>query len=178
MHSNTIQHPAEWAIAELTRLGYVLTNDLQPLGAFIEPSGVLVFTFQMAGATPSGEPWSRKIYRRVDDLRSILHQVEDVNRRHPDFSLEQMALTDSSSYHQLMAERRRARRESLNDGPSFLDGRMRCTLCKWHGQRMAKSGLHPIYDHYCHHVEAHDLAHGWIGRDDVTPSWCPRKGDS
>jgi len=179
MQSNTIQHPAEWAISRLTQLGYVLTGDLRPLGAFVETSGVLVFAFEMAGVTPSGEPWAKKIYRRVDDLGSILHQVEDVNRRHPWFDLEQMALTDPASYQQLMAERRRARREALNDGPSFLDGRMRCTLCKWHGQHMVRGGTHPAYHHYCNHVGTRaEGLDGWLGWDDMTPPWCPVKGNS
>lgn len=69
-----------------------------------------------------------------------------------------------------------------------------CGLCKWHSQRMQRSGQHPIYEHFCGHPDAplkannlsksdsqiladllgRDLLDGvYIGKSSNTPGWCP-----
>ena len=69
-----------------------------------------------------------------------------------------------------------------------------CGLCKWHSQRMLRSGRDPIYEHFCGHPDAplrannlaesdsqilagllgRDLLEGvFIGKSCSTPGWCP-----
>lgn len=66
-----------------------------------------------------------------------------------------------------------------------------CGLCKWHTQRMLRSGRDPIYEHFCQHNDAARTIDNntpksdlqillnleergvYIGKTSDTPSWCP-----
>lgn len=74
------------------------------------------------------------------------------------------------------------KRNLLNkEGPTTLQlSETRCGLCQYHDQTMLRSGRHPIYEHFCTHPEsgqsAYESRHNAgreIGRDDITPGWCP-----
>lgn len=60
-------------------------------------------------------------------------------------------------------------------------GYQSCMGCRYHDQRMIKSGLHPLYWHYClHPSNPKMLMEGnmfgekgrLIGSNHVTPMWC------
>lgn len=61
-------------------------------------------------------------------------------------------------------------------GPTIMEYKS-CMSCVFHTVKMHRSGLNPIYDHYCKHTEAPHavFARGeaWIGETDRTPNWCP-----
>jgi hypothetical protein len=68
-----------------------------------------------------------------------------------------------------------------HEGPDLIVSREeRCGFCCHHEQVMVRSGLKPIYDHYCQHPQCvTGLTLSWepkgrkIGGHDVTPIWCP-----
>lgn len=68
-----------------------------------------------------------------------------------------------------------------HEGPTtWTHSRQSCMGCKWHEQAMMKSGLHPIYNHYCEHPLSTGVSEKergtkgkWIGQSDATPTWCP-----
>lgn len=58
-----------------------------------------------------------------------------------------------------------------------------CVLCKYHDQQMVRSGLNPVYRHYCTHPNAKPInehpimltytPERYIGQSSDTPQWCP-----
>lgn len=61
-----------------------------------------------------------------------------------------------------------------------------CGLCQYHKHDMIKSGLDPIYEHYCEHPDIlreesrytqirvnHPSSGRLVGTKDRTPHWCP-----
>lgn len=74
--------------------------------------------------------------------------------------------------------------EEKQEGPRGWQvyGYVSCMGCCYHDQRMIKSGLHPIYWHYCLHpsnparmMEGSSIGGKGrlIGEYHITPSWCP-----
>lgn len=68
------------------------------------------------------------------------------------------------------------------EGPQVIASQHQtCSLCKYHDQRMYKSGRNPEYDHYCKHLDSPrsrlafwlESGTAWIGKSDTTPKWCP-----
>lgn len=70
-----------------------------------------------------------------------------------------------------------------HEGPTTITTQS-CFGCKWHGSTMLRSGLDPIYEHYCTHPTWKNDGRNvvWsvqapkgrrIGRTDQTPTWCP-----
>lgn len=69
-------------------------------------------------------------------------------------------------------------------GPTRIE-EYRCTLCKYLVSNLFTSGREPVYDYYCTEPRAQELrvfrscfmprteSHRRIGKDDVTPWWCP-----
>lgn len=71
---------------------------------------------------------------------------------------------------------------SAHEGPTKLQfSYQSCSGCKWHEQKMMKSGRDPEYWHYCQHPDTKFrdfIIQGepdgcYIGKDDHTPPWCP-----
>lgn len=75
--------------------------------------------------------------------------------------------------------------EEKQEGPRGWQvyGYVSCMGCCYHDQRMIKSGLHPIYWHYCLHpsnppysfmMQAYLTGSKgrFIGSEHITPSWC------
>lgn len=74
--------------------------------------------------------------------------------------------------------------DERQEGPRKFQayGYQSCMGCCYHDQGMIKSGLHPIYWHYCNHPSnPPEMMRGnifedkgrFIGEGHATPSWCP-----
>lgn len=58
-----------------------------------------------------------------------------------------------------------------------------CSMCKYHSQRMMRSGRNPIYRHYCSHPDKKDDQNlkdymyndegAFTGSRGIAPGWCP-----